>query len=400
MKNTYKELRDSLTKINDFDNNKVSKTMNIGLYSNKRNPDDYFYKLIDHIESKNLTANTSGNYKECYPFPRHVVLKSTNPSTAQYPEKFLARQKGTDTLRALGVQTPRLAFYTSSSSKDNFSSYEIQERAEGSTLAFFSIKHFEKFFKSASPDKYDTNNPYIDETLQLEKARYNTHMQKLFLTAPMKQKLDFMNQFRILSALRIGYDCHEENILYSKKSGFWFIDIDNVEDITNLDDFEIGRKLSYSYGDDRFLNFMIKNPLSFGSDSGPFAKVAKLYNNLILNQLLNRNNFESLNYNQELLTQFSAKTIPETAEDERYDTCFSNETVKAVYEALKNEDYKSLEEIDFDFRSDGKFLEIIDKDFFISAYENLHTPENIKNEPENLYNSEKDLIDFNDESTM
>ena len=380
MSNTYKDFKNLITQINnvdkiDSDNKKV--LMSIDLASNKKNPDDYFYKLIDHIESKNLTANTSGNYKECYPFPRHVVLKSTNPSTAQYPEKFLERQKGTDTLRALGVQTPRLAFYTSSSSKDNFNSYEIQERAEGSPLAFFSIKHFEKFFKSASPDKYDTNNPYIDETLQLEKARYNTHMQKLFLTAPMQQKLDFMNQFRILSALRVGYDCHEENILYSKKSGFWFIDIDNVEDITNLDDFEIGRKLGYSYGDDRFLNFMIKNPLSFGSDSGPYAKVAKLYNNLILNQLLNRNNFESLNYNQELLTQFSAKIIPKTVDDEKYDTCLSNETVRAVYYALKNEDYDALEDIDFDFRSDGEFLKLLDKDFFISACENLFIPENI-----------------------
>ena len=145
---------------------------------------------------------------------------------------------------------------------------------------------------------------------------------------------------------------------------------------------------------------MIKNPLSFGSDSGPYAKVAKLYNNLILNQLLNRNNFESLNYNQELLTQFSTKIIPKTVDDEQYDTCLSNETVRAVYYALKNEDYDALEDIDFDFRSDGEFLKLLDKDFFISACENLLIPENIKAEPEDLYSTEHETLNLDDEFTI
>lgn len=402
MSKTYKEFKESLAQINDFntDADKTPSRMNFDLKPAKKNPDDYFDQLIDHIESKNIPSSTTGTYKECWKSTKFAILKSTNPMAVQYPKKFLARQKGTDKLRALGVQTPRLAFYSTKTNSDSSAFYEIQERAEGSTLSFFGLPHFEKFFKSVCPENYDSSDPYLEDKLHIERAKYNTHMQKLVLTAPMEQKTDFMNQYKTMKSLRIGADCHEENILYSKNSGFWFIDIEDIADITDLDTFEIGRKLSNSYLDDRFLSLMFHNSLVFGSDSGPYSKVAKLYNNLIVNQLLNPENHNNLNYDSQKLKEVKSEIIPKNDLDEQYNTCLSDETVKQVYDALKNENYDSLEEIDFDFRSDGNFLEIVDKDFFISTYENLNNPENMKIEPENFYDSESDIIKFDDESTM
>ena len=400
MSNTYKDFKELLSQVKEFDNDHIITDIN-SVFPSENHPDTFYWKIIDHIESKNSQSALSGNYSEFYPTKNFAILKSTNPIAYQYPVLFKERQTQTDRLRFLGIQTPRLIFSTiSHKDKDNPSSYQIQQRAEGTTLSFFSKDHFEKYYSTTNPEKYNPSDPYLEDNLKAERAKYNTHMQKLVLTAPTEQKIAFLNQFRTLRALGIGTDSHEENILYSKTSGFWFIDIDDVAEISRFNNNELIEKAKSNSNDDDTIRYLFETTLSFGANSSEFAIISKLYNNLLYHQLLNDDNLESLSFEDKTIQDAKYAIFPQNDTEEYYCNCLSDDTVASIYTALKNDDQRTLNDIFADFPSEFNYMDFIDKDFFISAYENLNNPENMKIEPENFYDSESYIIKFDDESTM
>ena len=341
----------------------------------------YFNSLIDSIESKQLTPSSCGTHKTCYTFPLHVVLKGIYKDPIKFAKNFSLKQKGINKLRELGIQTPKLSFFTTRNVSDTKSQtdsqigYEIQDRVKGSPLAFFNYDDFMTYAKNSYPNlQCLDDSSYLDDKI----LQYNLHMQKLFLKTPLKQKNDFINQYRKLTTLDISNDFHEENILFSKDSGFWFIDLDNTEALADLSAEDLSDRLKDRSLDYRFLSNLFYDTIGFNCTAENSLPVM-LYNNLIVNQLLSTPNIDNLDFDLDTCTRVRINNVKDN-----FYPCLSNEMTENIYIALKQNNMDMLYHICPEFENNPEYLEYLDREFFISAYENLHKPHKMNDVSEDV----------------
>lgn len=236
--------------------------------------DNYFSELISKVQSGKLKPSAIGNYKECFSFPDHVVLKQ---NTKLKPVSPNGNQIILSKLKALGLKTPTVVYHAAR--QDDY--FEVQDRAKGDVL--FQIASYERLVRKE--ERIDL----LEQSVRL----HNKERLLELLSAPDEQYAEYFKSVYIANLFELANDLHANNVMYDKESGFSIIDLPtNFLHLEYIED--LGEKLNNSTCNPQDLTYVLFKPFK----TALTMNASPLFYNLVGHKILAGAKMCDLNLNQ------------------------------------------------------------------------------------------------------